>query len=133
MKHWFFGPVSSARIQFLRYVFVGGSAAVVNLVSYGFFTEVLQMYYLLAAFFGYALGFLWNYFMSILWVFQSRHSRTKEVVMVVIITVGGLLWTEVLLYFFVEFAQLHHFLAMFITLWIVLMWNFGMRKIYVFH
>jgi len=133
MKHWFFGPVTSARIQFLRYVFVGGSSAVVNLVSYGFFTGALRINYLLAAFFGYSLGFLWNYTISILWVFKSRHSRGKEVVMVIIITIGGLLWTEVFLYGFVEFIHLHHFLAMFITLWIVLIWNFGMRKRFVFH
>ena len=133
MKHWFFGPVTSARIQFLRYVFVGGSSAVVNLVSYGFLTEVLDIHYLLAALFGYSLGFCWNYLISVLWVFKSRHSRRKEVAMVVIITIGGLLWTELLLYLFVEFAHLHHFVSMFITLWIVLIWNFGMRKRFVFH
>ena len=133
MKHWFFGPVTSPRIQFFRYVFVGGSAAVVNLVVYGVLTELLGMYYLLAAFIGYTLGFIWNYVTSLLWVFTSRHSRRREVVMVVIITIGGLLWTELILYLFVEFAHLHHFLAMFITLWIVLLWNFGMRKRFVFH
>jgi putative flippase GtrA len=133
MKHWFIGPVTSARIQFLRYIFVGGTAAVVNLVSYGFFTEGLAIHYLLAAFLGYTLGFLWNYLISVLWVFKSRHSRRREVVMVVVITMGGLLWTELILYFFVEFGHLHHFLGMFITLWIVLIWNFGMRKKFVFH
>ena len=133
MKHWFLGPVTSPRIQFLRYVFVGGSSAVVNLIAYGFLTEKLDVYYLLAAFIGYTLGFLWNYITSILWVFQSRHPRHKEVVMVMIITAGGLLWTELLLFLFVEFGNLHHFLAMFITLWIVLFWNFGMRKRFVFH
>ncbi len=133
MKHWFFGPVTSARVQFLRYVFVGGSSAVVNLVSYGFFTEAMHINYLIAAFFGYSLGFLWNYLTSILWVFKSRHSRRKEVVMVIVITIGGLLWTELFLYAFVEFGHLHHFLAMFITLWIVLIWNYGMRKRFVFH
>ena len=133
MKHWFFGPATSARIQFLRYIFVGGPSAVVNLVAYAFFIEVMHMHYLLAAFLGYTLGFLWNYLTSIVWVFKSRHSRTKEIAMVIVITVGGLFWTEVILYFFVEFIHLHHFVSMFITLWIVLIWNFWMRKRYVFH
>lgn len=133
MKHWFLGPVRSARIQFLRYLFVGGSAAVVNLVAYAWFTEGLHMHYLVAGFVAYMVGFLWNYVISVLWVFKSRHSRTKEVVMVMLITVGGLFWTELLLYLLVEFADMHHFLAMFITLWIVLIWNFAMRKAYVFH
>ena len=133
MKHWFFGPVTSPRIQFLRYIFVGGSSAVVNLVVYGILTEMFGVYYLVAAFVGYTFGFLWNYITSILWVFKSRHPRHKELVMVIVITIGGLLWTELLLFMFVELAHIHHFLAMFITLWLVLFWNFGMRKRYVFH
>ncbi|PIR53630.1 hypothetical protein COU76_00195 [Candidatus Peregrinibacteria bacterium CG10_big_fil_rev_8_21_14_0_10_49_10] len=133
MKHWFFGPIISARIQFFRYVFVGGSSAVVNLVAYGVLTEALHLHYLFAAFLGYVLGFLWNYITSVLWVFTSRHPRHKEALLLIGITVGGLLWTEIILYLFVEYVHLHHFLAMILTLWIVLFWNFGMRKRFVFH
>jgi putative flippase GtrA len=133
MKHWVFGPVLNGHIQFFRYVFVGGTAAVVNLVAYGFLTEGMAMHYLLAALIGYTVGFLWNYLFSLLWIFKSRHSRAKEIVMVVVITIGGLGWTELFLYLFVEYGALHHMTAMFITLWIVLFWNFGMRKLFVFH
>lgn len=105
----------------------------VNLVAYGFLTEGMAMHYLLAAVIGYTVGFLWNYIFSLLWIFKSRHSRMKEVVMVVVITIGGLGWTELFLYLFVEYGALHHMTAMLITLWIVLFWNFGMRKLFVFH
>lgn len=133
MKHWIIGPINSRRIQFFRYIFVGGSAAVVNLVVYWVLTEPLSVQYLIAAFVGYTAGFFWNYIISILWVFKSRHTRGKEFTMVAVITVGGLLWTELILYLFVEYAHIEHMLAMFITLWIVLIWNFSMRKIFVFH
>lgn len=105
----------------------------VHLAVYRLLTKVFSVHYLLAAFLGYMLGFLWNYITSLLWVFTSRHSRRKEVAMVALITIGGLLWTEFIMYLFVEFAGLHDFLAMIITLWIVLIWNFAMRKRYVFH
>ncbi|MDA1208689.1 MAG: GtrA family protein [bacterium] len=133
MKHWIFGRVTSRRIEFFRYVFVGASAAVINILAYAIFTEVLGMHYLLAAVIGYCLGFVWNYVVSIVWVFSRKHSRSKEITILAFITLGGLLWTELILYLFVEFADLNHLFALFITLWIVLLWNFGMRKLYVFH
>ena len=134
IKKFVLGPAGNGRIQFLRYLFVGGSAAVVDLTLYGVMTEGLRIHYLLAAFFAYMVGLVWNYLLSILWVFdKSRHKRTKEITLVFLISIGGLFWTELLLYLFVEYGGIYHFSARIIALWIVLAWNFGMRKIYVFH
>lgn len=46
---------------------------------------------------------------------------------------GGLLWTELPLWIAVDGLSMHHSVARFCVIWIALVWNFGMRKRYVFH
>ncbi len=132
MKHLIFGRSRALHIQFLRYFFVGGTSSVIDLLVFIVLIEYVGLHYLIAAFFGYMIGLIWNYILCIVWVFESKHSRTKEIVLVVLVTLGGLLWTELLLYFFVEFIHIIPIIAKIIVLWIVLLWNFGMRRHYVF-
>ena len=129
----FVQKTSNAHIQFLRYLFVGGSSSVVDLVCYGILTEGFHINVYLAALAGYSLGFAWNHFLSVMWIFESKHSRRKEIVMAYSIAIGGLLWTELLLYLFIAVVGIHHLIAKMMSQVIVLAWNFGMRKKFVFH
>ncbi len=88
----------TARMQFLRYFFVGGMSAVVDLIAYSVLVKYLDIHYIPAAFVGYMLGLAWNHFLCIFWVFESKHHRAKEVTMVFSIALGGLLWTWAILY-----------------------------------
>jgi len=120
-------------MQFMRYFLVGGTSAVVDLAIFTYLVHYWDMQYLLAAFFGYMVGLAWNHIISIYWVFESKHSRWKEVMMVFLIALGGLLWTELILYVLVEFAHVDAVFAKIVSQGLVLFWNFGMRKFYVFH
>jgi len=91
------------------------------------------MHYLEAAFIAYTFGLIWNYYLSLIWIFESRRGRAAELSMVIAIAVGGVLLTELLLWAFVANAGMDPIPAKIIVLWIVLIWNFGMRKAYVFH
>ncbi len=134
MRHLVFGRAKSPRIQFLRYFFVGGSAAVMDLVFFIVMVTVFHVHYAVAAFVGYMLGLAWNHFLSVIWVFQaSKHARSKEIAIVVGIAIGGLLWTWLLLYLMIDVMGIHEVAAKMISQVIVLAWNFGMRKMYVFH
>lgn len=134
MRHFVFGRTGSAHVQFFRYFFVGGSSAVVDLVAFTILVAAFDLHYAVAAFFGYMLGLAWNHLLSVLWVFQaSKHHRTKEIFIVFCIAVGGLLWTWLLLFIMIDFWGMHEVGAKAISQVIVLAWNFGMRKIYVFH
>lgn len=133
MRHLVFGRAASGHIQFFRYFFVGGTAAVVDLVVYAALLKLLGVPYLIAAFIGYMIGLAWNHLLCVLWVFESKHSRSKEVTMVVLIAFGGLLWTELILYGLVDGVGSDEIVAKIISQVVVLVWNFGMRKVYVFH
>ena len=131
IKTLVFGRTNNGKIQFFRYLFVGGSSTVVDLSVYAV-CLYFGVYYLLAAFISYLFGLTWNYTTSILWVFQSKHKRSKEIILVIVVTLGGLLWTELLLWMFVEMFEMDAFLARFVVVWIVLFWSFGMRKLLIF-
>lgn len=133
MKYLIFGSPRSSKVQFFRYLFVGGSASIVDLIIFFLLIQYLGMHYLWAAFIAYMFGLMWNYTLGLLWVFKSKHPRLLEFLMVFGIALGGLFWTELLLWLTVEFVHLVPLVAKFIILWIVLFWNFGMRKLFVFH
>lgn len=134
MKHWIVGRTRQPHIQFFRYFFVGGVSTVVDLAVYGGLLYAFgHAFYLIFAFFSYMIGLLTNHILCLLWVFERKHSRRKEYAMVFFIAVGGLLWTELLLWLGVDFFGGHPFSMRFIVVFIVLGWNFYMRKLFVFH
>ena len=133
MKHFFVGRARTVHIQFLRYFFVGGSAAVVDLLIFTVGVTYLNMHYALAALVAYMCGLAWNHIISIFWVFQSKHSRFAEICMVFAIALGGLLWTWLILYGLIDILGLDQVIAKMISQILVLFWNFTMRKFYVFH
>ena len=134
MKQWVFGRTKSARIQFFRYFFVGASSAVVDLTIYGALLYLAGAHlYLFHAFIAYMFGLAWNHMFCLCWVFERKHSRRKEYSIVFLIAMGGLFWTEFLLWIGVSFFGGHPFFTKMGVLFIVLLWNFGMRKKFVFH
>jgi len=132
MQHYVLGHTRRMHIQFFRYFFVGGSAAVVDLAVYTLLVQFLSVHYALSALVAYMIALAWNHAACLLWVFESKHRRAKEIMLILLIALGGLLWTEVLLYVQIEFFHLNEVLAKVIALWIVLLWNFSMRKRFVF-
>lgn len=134
MKHLVSGNTNSSSIQFLRYFFVGGTSAVVDLIVFSALVKYFGISYFVAAFFAYMAGLAWNHLLCVFWVFnKSKHNRTKEIVIVFLIAVGGLLWTWLILYIFIDIFGLDEVVSKMISQVLVLAWNFGMRKLLVFH
>lgn len=97
-----------------------------------FCVKALGIHYLLAQFFAYCVGFVTNYVLSVLWVFQKTNKIVREITVVFLITMLGLLWTELLLYFFVDVVLLGEVTGKVIATIIVLFWNFGARRLVVY-
>ncbi|MDD5751761.1 MAG: GtrA family protein [Candidatus Peribacteraceae bacterium] len=131
LRHWVLGPARGTRVQFFRYFFVGGSSAVVDFIVY-LLCLSLGVHYLLAQLIAYCVGFAWNYTFSILWVFESSRKFMREISLTFVITMFGLLWTELLLFGMVDFLGFGEIVAKIIATAIVLFWNFGARKVWVF-
>jgi putative flippase GtrA len=131
-KH-FLRKSADIHMQFLRYFFVGGSAAVVDLIIFTALLQYAEIHYVAAAFLAYFFGLSWNHFLCIIWVFESKHQRMRELLTIFAIAIGGLLWTWLILYIAIDFFGLDPIISKMISQMLVLFWNFTMRKFYVFH
>lgn len=120
-------------IQFFRYIFVGGTAAAVDIGSLYVFTSVFDIHYLVSAALAFTLGIATNYFISIKWVFKSTGNLKKEVTLFVAIGVGGLILNELIMLGLVDGLNIFYMAAKLVSTAIVMIWNFGMRKKFVFN
>ena len=119
-------------MQFLRYFFVGGSAAVVDLLIFTILVRYVDLHYILAAFIAYMCGLIWNHVLCVVWIFESKHQRMRELLTVFGIALGGLLWTWLILYIAITLLGIDSVISKMISQILVLFWNFSMRKFYVF-
>jgi putative flippase GtrA len=125
----------STLIQLLRYALVGGLAFVVDFASLYFLTEYLGLYYLHSAALAFCLGLTTNYLLSVLWVFQKRtfQNRFVEYTIFALLGVFGLCLNHGLMYFFTEQVHIHYLSSKIFATGLVFLWNFGSRKIILFH
>lgn len=119
-------------MQFCRYVLVGGIAF---LADFMVFSGVLSLHghYILATAGGFLVGVAVNYSLCVYWVWRGTRARTpKDLAIFTLIGIGGLLLTMALMVMLVDFFALDASISKIIVAIIVLFWNFGLRKMFVF-
>ena len=124
-------PTDNIIIQLFRYVFVGGTAFVVDFFFLYFFSDICGIYYLISAVFSFIISVLVNYVMSTRWVFNQDNIENKvvEFNLFMLISTIGLVFTEILLYFFTDICGIHYLISKIISAVIVLFWNFLARRV----
>ena len=129
-------------IKVILYLFVGGTAA---LVEWGLF--YLFFYYLLvglglnvdtltmvATALAFGLSTLYHYFLGNILVFDSgsKYDKSKELILVFLVSVMGLVFNLVLMYVFVGVLAWQPMFAKVLTSCIVVVWNYLSRKKWIF-
>jgi putative flippase GtrA len=127
-------PTDSTAVQFLRYVFVGGAAFVLDFGTLFVLTEYARVYYLTSAAIAFLLGLVANYALSVFWVFNRRtlERRWLEFGVFALVGVVGLGFNELFIWFFTEHAHLYYMVSKVIATALVLLWNFFARKYLLF-
>lgn len=116
--------------EFIKYFFVGGTAFIADFSTYFFFTNIVHIYYLAALTFSFVVGLLTNYSLATIWVFSSRKviKRSDEFLLVALVSLGGMMLTLTLLWFFTEITHIHYLISKVIASILALVYNFSMRK-----
>jgi len=124
-------PTDNIIIQLFRYVFVGGTAFVVDFFFLYFFSDICGIYYLISAVLSFIISVLVNYVMSTKWVFNQDNIENKvlEFNLFILISTIGLVFTEILLYFFTDICGIYYLFSKIISAVIVLFWNFLARRV----
>ncbi|MDQ1284068.1 MAG: hypothetical protein QG620_416 [Patescibacteria group bacterium] len=121
-----------ASLQFFRYLIAGGTATLVDLAVLFVLYHLLHINYLAAAALGFLFGVITNFTINIAIVFESQGKMKKEFLLFAAVGLGGLLWTELILWVLSGKFHLPVMAAKLVAVVLVLNWNFFMRKKFVF-
>jgi putative flippase GtrA len=126
----FVKKTDNATLQFFRYVFVGGTAAVANIGMLVFCREIFGWHYLVANLFGFMAGLVTNYALCKFFVFTGEISIPKagEFFIYCIISAISLLIDTLLLWLFIQVFGIHYLAGKIIATGIGFLWNFFGRK-----
>ena len=99
-----------------------------------FFSDICGIYYLISAILSFVISVVVNYLMSIKWVFNQDNIDNKimEFNMFLLISTIGLIFTEILLYFFTDICGIYYLISKIISAIIVLFWNFIARLVMLY-
>lgn len=118
--------------QFIQYIGVGGVAF---LVDYFVFSMTLLAggHYLWGTVFGFGAGVVTNYLLCLHWIWRGSQATTfRDITAFTLIGLAGLGISVALMYITVELLDAPPLLAKLSTAGVVLVWNFTLRKIFVF-
>lgn len=130
-------PRNSLVGQFIRYLFTGGLAFIVDFGLFALCLYVFEWHYLLANLAGLVAGLILNYALSVAWVFAGckrtlEKKKFAEFSIFTLIGLAGVGINQLLMFIMVGQLEWLEMLSKMIAAIVVLMWNFGARKLMLF-
>lgn len=121
-------------MKLLRYLLVGGSAALFEWALFWLLNYEIKLYYLIAACISYIAATIINYILSIIHVFksESRFSRHYELTLIFIIGIIGLAVSQFFMLIFIGYLGFLPMISKIATTGIVFGWNYLSRAHFVF-
>ncbi|MBP5246827.1 MAG: GtrA family protein [Fibrobacter sp.] len=123
--------------QLWRYCITGGVAFALDFGLFALFLYVCDLHYLLANLFGLVGGLVVNYLISIGWVFTAcernfEKKKAFEFFLFSLIGILGVGLNQLLMWLMVGVMEWWPMVSKMIAAILVLMWNFGGRKLLLF-
>lgn len=125
---------NSEMLKFLLYLFIGGTAALLEWALFYFFRYSLNIFYLYATATAFLLATVYHYILGNILVFSSgaRYGKKSEFALVLAVSVIGLVFNLGLMYLFVGISGQNAFLSKVLASAIVFFWNYLSRKYWIF-
>jgi putative flippase GtrA len=128
--------------EFCRYAFIGGTAFLVDIgLLYLFKNYVFYNYenvgVYISAIIGFIGGLIFNYYFSLVFVFDSARKNKKgrslnSFIVFAAIGIAGLLLTEIGMFVGIQIFAMQYLLVKLLIAMVVLIWNYEARKILIF-
>ena len=118
--------------QIIKFGIVGVIATIIDFVVLYFLTEFIHIHYLVSSIISFTVSVIFNYILSIKWVFDVKHKQTKnDFILFVVLSVIGLGINSLIMYLFVEKLHIHYMFTKILATGIVMVYNFVTRKIFI--
>jgi putative flippase GtrA len=129
-----FEKTSNTQSQFIRYFIVGGIAFIADFSALLLLKEWGELNYLLSATFAFIIGIVINYLLSIYWVFDQRAFSNiyAEFLMFAFIGALGVILNLGIIFCLTEQFNVFYLHSKLAATAIIFLFNFSVRKIYLF-
>ena len=119
--------------QIIKFGFVGGTAFLIDYMVLYLLTEFLGLHYLVAGTISFALSVIYNYILSIKWVFETKNTRKKgeEFIVFLILSILGLAINQAIMWLTVEKFDIYYMFSKIFATVVVMIFNFVTRKIFL--
>lgn len=117
--------------QILKFGVVGGGAFLIDYSLLFILTDIFHIYYLTSSVISFIVSFIFNYILSITWVFEAKKQDVKQVVIFLILSLIGLGLNQIIMYLSVDIFKIYYMVSKLFATVIVMVYNFITRKIFV--
>lgn len=120
-------------MQIMRFGVVGGTAFLIDYGFLYFFTDICGINYLISSALSFTISVIYNYILSIHWVFDvgENHSKSQDFVVFVVLSVIGLGINQLMMWLLVDKALMWYMLAKIFATAVVMVYNFITRKLFL--
>ena len=97
-------------------------------------TEVFNVYSLISAAISFTVSVIFNYVASVKWVFEvdeEKNSKQKQFIVFVVLSVIGLIINELIMWIMDSKFGIHYMISKLVATFVVMVWNFITRKIFL--
>lgn len=119
--------------QILKFGVVGGLAFVIDYGIMVLCKELLDFSILLSVALGFIVSVIFNYILSIAWVFNvdKEKDKKKNFILFILLSIVGLILTEIIMYVGTDIFRIHYLIVKIIATAIVMVFNFITRKMFL--
>lgn len=119
----------SLYIQIFKFVVVGGIATLIDWVIYFVLFNYFHIFPLISNVISYSISVIYNFIMSVKWVFDTKNKSMKRLLFeFIILSLIGLIISEFIIWFFLEILSFNSIIAKILSTLIVMVINFILRK-----
>lgn len=120
--------------QLVSFAVVGGISTLIDFIVLFIMHEKMSINYLIGTAFAFIIATTFNYWASMRFIFKSRYDKdekAKEFTIFLVLSIIGLILTQVLMMLFVERVHLEVMLSKVMVTVFVMLFNFISRKVFL--
>lgn len=119
--------------QLFKFGIVGGICFLIDYIILYICTDIFHIYYLISSIISFTISTIFNYILSIKWVFDvgNTNNKRENFIIFIVFSVIGLVLNQIIMWFGTSIIGIYYMITKIISTLIVMCFNFITRKIFL--